>query len=306
LVDSTRALIEGNCVVIPTETVYGLAANALNSTAVSKIFKIKKRPKINPLIVHFNSLVQLNEYVDLSDEAMILAQNFWPGPMTLIVQRRHKCKFPDIVTAGLSTIAVRIPSHPVAQKIIAAADIPLAAPSANLSGEPSPTNALDVAASLGDSAPLIIADGSAQIGLESTVIDVSHDHAVILRPGAITIEDVSNILDYTVQYDDGKSCLEKPKSPGQLLKHYAPNTQMRLRAIDVKNGESLFMNTHDIDQNHILNLSETGDLEEAAHNLFNYIRRLDKMGTNCIAVMDVPYNGIGVAINERISRAASS
>lgn len=306
-------LLAGRCVVVPTETVYGLAANALNFEAVENIFKLKKRPKINPLISHFNSIDHVLRYVDLSDDALLLGRAFWPGPMTMIVKRRDGCTFPDNVTAGLSTIAVRVPSHPTAQKIIEVADVPLAAPSANRSGEPSPTNALDVATSLGQDAPLIIADGSAHIGLESTVIDLSGDQAVILRPGAITADDVSNVLGYDVAYDDGTSHADKPKSPGQLLKHYAPNTPMRLRAIDVKSGEGLlafgstkFMNTNDIDENHILNLSEKGDLDEAAHNLFSYIRRLDKMNVSTIAVMDVPKIGIGLAINERLERAAKS
>ena len=310
IAEAAMLLRAGECVAIPTETVYGLAADATNADAVSKIFDIKNRPKINPLISHFNNLNEVLKFVDLSDEATTLAHHFWPGPMTLIVNRRDDCQFPDVVTAGLKTVAVRVPSHPTAQKIIAAAGVPLAAPSANLSGEVSPTSAMHVSASLGDRVKLIVADGASKVGLESTVIDMSGDKAVVLRAGAITKEQISDVLGYDVQYDDGQG-VEKPKSPGQLLKHYAPNASVRLRAVDVKDGEALlafgstkFMNVCDVPDNRFLNLSESGDLEEAASHLFSYLRKLDTSGVHTIAVMDIPNVGIGVAINDRLSRAA--
>ena len=307
--EAAALLQAGECVVIPTETVYGLASNALDGEAVAKIFAIKNRPSFNPLIVHFASLDHVQDYVDLNDDAQKLAAAFWPGPMTLIVQRREGCSIHDLTTAGLPTVAVRIPAHPTAQKIIEGADVPLAAPSANASGEVSPTSAMHVAESLGAKAPLIIADGASTVGLESTVIDVSGDKAVILRPGAITAEDCTGVLGYDVAIDLGDH--DKPKSPGQLLKHYAPKTTVRLRAYDVAEGEALlafgstkFMPIQKLPDGHVLNLSETGDLYEAASHLFSYLRKLDSVGARAIAVMDIPNEGIGIAINDRLKRAA--
>ena len=307
--EAANLLKSGECVAIPTETVYGLAANAFDGIAVAKIFEIKGRPTFNPLITHFDSLPMLNEYVHLNDDAAKLAGAFWPGPMTLIVKRELNCPISEIVTAGLDTVAIRIPSHKTAQKIIAAAGVPLAAPSANASGEVSPTSATHVADSIGDKIDLIIADGSSTVGLESTVIDVSGDKAVILRPGAITAEDCAGVLGYTPETDLGDT--DKPKSPGQLLKHYAPSTPVRLKAYDIKQGEALlafgstkFMNVADLPDNHVINLSENGDLYEAASALFSSLRKLDKLQAETIAVMDIPSQGIGIAINDRLKRAA--
>ena len=307
--EAAKLLKKGECVAIPTETVYGLAANALDGIAVAKIFEIKGRPTFNPLITHFDSLSMLNEYVHLNDDAARLAGAFWPGPMTLIVKRELGCSISEIVTAGLDTVAVRIPSHKTAQKIITTAGVPLAAPSANASGEVSPTSATHVADSIGDKIELIVADGSSQIGLESTVIDVSGEKAIILRPGAITAEDCADVLGYIPEIDLGDT--DKPKSPGQLLKHYAPSTPVRLKAYDVKGDEALlafgstkFMNVKNIPDTHMINLSETGDLYEAASALFSSLRRLDKLDAKAIAVMDIPNQGVGIAINDRLKRAA--
>ena len=303
-------LQSGKCVVIPTETVYGLAADATNGQAVAKIFDIKGRPTFNPLISHFYNLDHVCEYVDLNDDALALAQSFWPGPMTLITNRKDNCVIHDVTTAGLGTVAVRVPSHPTAQKIIRGTDKPLAAPSANASGEVSPTSAMHVADSLGDKAPLIIADGFCEVGLESTVIDVSGDRAIILRPGAITADQCADVLGYDVEIDLGDKSADV-KSPGQLLKHYAPSASVRLKAFDVAQGEALlafgstkFMPVSNMPDTHILNLSETGDLCEAASNLFSYLRRLDQVDATSIAVMDVPNIGVGIAINDRLQRAS--
>lgn len=309
LSEAAALLKGGECVVIPTETVYGLAADATNGGAVSKIFELKGRPAFNPLISHFYSVDHLQQFVDLNDDAKILASAFWSGPMTLILNRRSDCMISDVTCAGLNTVAVRIPSHPTARKIIQGAGVPLAAPSANKSGEPSPTNAKHAADSLGDNAPLIIADGACEIGLESTVIDLSGDRAVILRHGAVTADQVSDALGYDVSYSDGHDA-SAPKSPGQLLKHYAPSTPVRLKAYDVYAGEVLlafgstkFMPMDKIANDRVINLSETGDLYEAASNLFASLRNLDKKGASCIAVMDIPNQGIGIAINDRLNRA---
>jgi L-threonylcarbamoyladenylate synthase len=308
--EAVNLLKHNQCVAIPTETVYGLAANALKDEAIKQIYAIKKRPSFNPLISHFSSLAMAQSYVELEGDALTLAQNFWPGPLTLIVTRNSDCKVSDLVTASLNTIAVRVPSHPTARRIIEGCGFPLAAPSANSSGEVSPTAAAHVAESLGDDAPLIIADGVSQIGLESTVIDCTGERAVILRPGSITQEDCAATLGYDVQIHNGHAD-NKPKSPGQLLKHYAPQTPVRLKAYDVKDGEALlafgstkFMNVKDIASNRIINLSETGDLYEAAANLYSALRTLDKSGASTIAVMDIPAQNIGIAINDRLKRAA--
>jgi L-threonylcarbamoyladenylate synthase len=302
-------LKSGECVVIPTETVYGLAADACNGEAVAKIYDIKKRPNFNPLISHFHSLQHILMYVDLNENAQKLAAAFWPGPMTLIVNRRSQCAISDLACAGLDTVAIRIPNHPTAQKIIKAAGIPLAAPSANKSGEISPTSAAHVAESLGADAPLIIADGSSAIGLESTVIDVTGDKAIILRPGAISAEDCENVLGYRPEIDLGAH--DTPKSPGQTLKHYAPKTPIRLKAYDAQEGEVLitfgstkFMDMSKLGQNMVIHLSETGDLYQAASNLFAALRKADNLNASCIAVMDIPNTGIGMAINDRLNRAA--
>ena len=307
--EAVTLLSGGDCVAIPTETVYGLAADATNGEAVAKIFEIKGRPSFNPLISHFDSLLMVQDYVDLPETAQSLASAFWPGPMTLILPRRENCRISDVTTAGLETIAVRIPAHPTARKIITAAGVPLAAPSANASGEVSPTSASHVADSLGDKVKLIIADGSCPVGLESTVIDCTGEKAVILRPGAITAEDCREVLGYDVVTDLGET--STPKSPGQLLKHYAPATPVRLKAYDVHANEALlafgstkFMPVSRLADTHIINLSENGDLYEAASNLFSSLRKLDKLGASAIAVMDIPQTGIGIAINDRLKRAA--
>jgi len=307
--DAAGRIRGGECVAIPTETVYGLAADATNGAAVAQIFTLKGRPNFNPLISHFYALPHVLDYVDLNETARRLAAAFWPGPMTLIVKRRADCRISDLTCAGLDTIAFRIPSHPTAQKIIKAAGVPLAAPSANKSGEVSPTSAAHVAESLGENAPLIIADGSAQIGLESTVIDCTGDRAIIARVGAITAVQCADVLGYTPATHDHENDKNKPISPGQLLKHYAPKTRVRLKTYDVAEGEALlafgstkFMPIHKAAQ--VMNLSEDGDLHQAAANLFSHLRQLDKAGASCIAVMDIPDQGIGIAINDRLKRAA--
>lgn len=306
---AAEILKSGGCVAIPTETVYGLAGDATNADAVAKIFDIKGRPSFNPLISHFADVKHVMEYVDLTTHAKALASAFWPGPLTMIAKRRRTCVISDKTCAGLDTIAVRVPAHPTAQKIIRAAGVPLAAPSANKSGEISPTSAIHVAHSLGDKAPLIIADGVSSVGLESTVVDMSGDKPVILRPGAITADQISDVLGCQIGVDLGSH--DTPKSPGQLLKHYAPNKPIRLKAFDLKDNEALlafgstkFMPVSKTHQNHLLNLSEIGDLYEAAGNLFDYMRRLDQTDATSIAVMDIPKIGIGLAINDRLQRAA--
>ena len=301
---------------MPTETVYGLAADARNGQAVAKIFEAKGRPSFNPLIVHVNSLEDAAEIAELSEQERIAARAFWPGPLTMILKRRTDSGLSDLVTAGLETVAVRVPAHKTARALIESCGFPIAAPSANKSGSLSPTSPAHVAKSLGDKVDLILADGSCKVGLESTVLDCTGDKPLVLRPGGISAEEISRILDEEVTYDLGDK--DKPKSPGQLLKHYAPDTLVRLNAIDLEEGEALlafgsikFMGVKgkgaasDLPDTMIRNLSEQGDLYDAASNLFAMLRDLDRPEHKRIAVMSIPDKGIGVAINDRLRRAAN-
>lgn len=308
-------LREGRLVGMPTETVYGLAANALDGRAVARVFEAKGRPSFNPLITHFADEKDVEDYAVMDERGRALAQAFWPGPLTMILPRRENSALSDLVTAGLPTVAVRVPALQAARDLIRAAGVPLAAPSANISGSLSPTSAAHVALGLGNKIDMILAAGSSEVGLESTVVDLSTETAAILRPGGITAEDISAVLGYKVSYlQDGDAI----KSPGQLLKHYAPDTPVRLNAIDLMPGEALlafgsirFMGIRgggaaaDLPDTMLRNLSEGQDLHEAAANLFAMLRELDRPEHQAIAVMNLPDIGLGVAINDRLQRAAS-
>lgn len=302
---------------MPTETVYGLAADATNDLAVASIFEAKGRPSFNPVIVHVNDLNAAADIVDLNDKAEHLASIFWPGPLTMILPRRAGTAVSLLTSAGLPTQAIRIPAHPVARKLIDALGRPIAAPSANASGSLSPTTPQHVAQSLGDKAGVILAGGKAGVGLESTVIDMTGDVPVVLRPGGITIEDLRmnmGQVDVSIEAVD-----DKPKSPGQLLRHYAPKTKLRLKAVDVAPDEALlafgsmrFMGIRgggfakDLPPDQLLNLSEKGDLTEAAANLFSMLHQLDQTNVSGIAVMNIPDTGLGMAINDRLKKAAGA
>lgn len=313
---AARIIRDGGLVGMPTETVYGLAADATDGNAIARIFEAKGRPSFNPLICHFTSIADIQSHAHMDDRARALAQAFWPGPLTMILNRRSTSSIHDLVTAGLPTLAVRIPNHATARDLITAAGCPLAAPSANISGTLSPTSPAHVAASLGDKVDMILAAGTASVGLESTVIDLSTDTAAILRPGAITAEDIAAILGTEIPYATTSSDI---KAPGMLLKHYAPDTPVRLNAIDVNPTEALlafgsttFMgvkgggHAKDLPDTQIRNLSENGDLFEAAANLFAMLRDLDRPEHSAIAVMNIPNTSLGIAINDRLQRAASS
>jgi L-threonylcarbamoyladenylate synthase len=317
LADAARLLQDGKLVAFPTETVYGLGANALDGKAVAAIFEAKGRPQFNPLITHGASLEMLLPYAKFDERALALADKFWPGPLTFILPKSSECAVSDLVTAGLETIALRVPAHEIALALIKEAGVPIAAPSANKSGELSPTAPHHVLDSLGDKVGLVLAGGATKYGLESTVVDLSGDDVVIVRPGAVTAEDISDLLGVVVTYDlDTK---DKPKSPGQLLRHYAPRIPVRLNAVDVEPGEALlafgsvkFMGVRGggsaktMQRDSYYNLSEPGDLLEAAANLFAGLRALDQAGHSRIAVMNIPDTGIGIAINDRLKRAAQS
>ena len=309
----------GGLVAMPTETVYGLAANAFDGQAVARIFEAKGRPSFNPLIVHVADTREAEELVDMDDRALAVAEAFWPGPLTLILPRRDDCEVSELVSAGLPTLAVRVPRHKVTQDLIKASGLALAAPSANRSGSLSPTAPIHVADSLGDSltdgVDLILAAGPSEVGLESTVLDLSGEEAIILRPGAITPEDISAVLDEEVAIETGESDApqSKVKSPGMVLKHYAPETPVRLNAIDMQDGEALlafgstkFMVGADFPQERLRNLSEGQDLHEAAANLFAMLKDLDQPEHKAIAVMQIPNEGLGFAINDRLKRASQA
>ena len=317
IAEAAALLQAGQLVAFPTETVYGLGANALDGKAVAAIFAAKGRPQFNPLISHGISVEMLKPYAVFDDRALALADKFWPGPLTFILPKTPDCAISDLVTAGLSTIAVRVPAHPVALDLIKAAGVPLAAPSATVSGNLSPTAPHHVIDSLGDAVSMVLAGGPTKYGLESTVVDLTGDDVVIVRPGAITAEDIGDVLGVTVTYD--LESKDKPKSPGQLLRHYAPGIPVRLNAVDVEPGEALlacgsvkFMGVRgggfakNMPQDSYYNLSEPGDLLEAAANLFSGLRRLDVPGHSRIAVMAIPDTGIGIAINDRLKRAAAA
>lgn len=314
---AAERLKNGGLVALPTETVYGLGADATNSRAVASIFEAKGRPTFNPVIVHFNDKKEAEKAVIFNAKAEELASVFWPGPLTLILPRGKDTDISLLCSAGLPTLAVRCPSHPVARQLIKELGKPIAAPSANASGNLSPTTPQHVLQSLGDKAGLILAGGKSGVGLESTVVDMTGDIPVLLRPGAVTLEDLQRSVGKVLV--ELEAVNDKPKSPGQLLKHYAPKTPMRLKAVDVKPGEALlafgslrFMGVQgggaakDLPDNMRLNLSESGDLNEAAANLFAMLHALDAGGFKGIAVMDIPETGLGLAINDRLKRAAGA
>lgn len=317
IVKAAARLKAGGLVAFPTETVYGLGADATNDRAVAAIFAAKGRPAFNPVIIHVNDRAAAEEFVAFDSRAALLATLFWPGPLTMILPRREDSRLSLLTSAGLPSQGIRIPSHPVARQLIAALGRPIAAPSANASGTLSPTTPQHVATSLGDNAGLILAGGKAAVGLESTVIDLTEGVPVLLRPGAVTLEDLQMHLgEVRVQIE---AVDENPRSPGQLLRHYAPKTPLRLRAVDVAPGEGLlafgplrFMGVRgggaakNLPAGTVLNLSESGDLTEAAANLFSMLHQLDVQNLGGIAVMDIPETGLGLAINDRLRRAAGA
>jgi len=315
--EAATLLKTGELVVLPTETVYGLGANALDGEAVARIFAAKGRPSFNPVIVHVPDAENAQKYVTMDTRAKAVAAAFWPGPLTIILPRRDDCRVSELCSAGLPTLAIRVPAHPVALALLKESGLPIAAPSANVSGQVSATTPQHVAEGLGDKVAMILAAGPCEVGLESTVLDLSGDKPVVLRPGAITAEQIADVLDMDVGYDFGDHG-NKVKSPGQLLKHYAPSVPVRLNAIDVMPGEALlafgsikFMgikgggSAKDLPATALRNLSDTGDLNQAAANLFRMLRELDRPEHKNIAVMNIPDQGLGIAINDRLKRAAA-
>jgi len=292
---AARILREGGLVAFPTETVYGLGADATNGQAVAAIFAAKGRPRFNPLIVHVQDVREAERHAAFNDAARRLAARFWPGALTLVLPRTGDA-LSDLVSAGLSTVALRVPAHPVAQFLLQETSRPVAAPSANLSGKVSATLAAHVLEGLQDKVDFIVDGGPAMLGLESTVIGFEEGRPILLRPGAIAREDIEAVA----------GPLQKAgtaiQSPGQMESHYAPSALLRLNVSQTEPDEALlgFGPSH----NAVLNLSPAGDLKEAAANLFAMLRKLDKSARR-IAVMPIPEKGLGEAINDRLRRAAA-
>ncbi len=312
--EAAKILRAGGLVAFPTETVYGLGANALDDRAVARIFAAKERPSFNPLIVHVHDADEAAGLAVMDDRARAVAAAFWPGPLALVLPRREDCPLSALCSAGLPTLALRVPAHKAARQLLQAAGVPVAAPSANRSGHLSPTTPFHVQESLGAAVDMILAGGPCAVGLESTVLDLSGPVPLILRPGALTPEDIEPFLQQRVVYDSGDQ--QKPRSPGQLLRHYAPGIPLRLNAVDLEPGEALlafgsdrFMGVRgggaarDLPEDSHRNLSESGDLVEAAANLFRMLHELDRPAHRAIAVMNIPDKGMGRAINDRLRKA---
>lgn len=302
---AARLLLGGEIVAFPTETVYGLGADATNDRAVARIFEAKGRPRFNPLIVHFAELAGARAEVHFDHRADALAAASWPGPLTFVLLRRQGCRISLLASAGLDTLAVRAPVHAVAHALLVACGRPVAAPSANISGKVSPTSAAHVAESLGDKIALILDGGRCPLGIESTVLDLSTPAAKLLRHGAVTEEEIAAVIGPVVDATD--TAAPRPGSPGMLASHYAPECPLRLDARDVGASEALLaFGPHAImGAVAVENLSPSGDLVEAAANLFAMLRSLDRPEFSGIAVMPIPDRGLGRAINDRLRRAAT-
>jgi L-threonylcarbamoyladenylate synthase len=300
---AAERLREGGLVAFPTETVYGLGADAQNGQAVARIFEAKGRPHFNPLIVHVLDLAHVSRFGVVNERAERLARAFWPGPLTMVLPRNQNCALSELVSAGHSTVAFRSPGHPVARHLLENSQIPIAAPSANPSGYLSPTRADHVAHAFEGINGLLIDGGACQIGLESTVIDLSSDGlATLLRSGDITLEDISKHLDDVALPPADAPLL----SPGMLASHYAPHKPLRMNAGTARDADAVLAFGNDVPPGgaHHQNLSKSGDLIEAAANLFEMLHIADRQDVTGIAVAAIPVDGLGAAINDRLRRAA--
>lgn len=304
-----EAIREGRLVAFPTETVYGLGADATDDQAVASIFEAKGRPRFNPLIVHVANLDEAEKHCVFNREAEVLARRFWPGGLTLVLPRREDTTLSLLVSAGLDTVAVRVPAHETARALIAEAKRPLAAPSANPSGKVSPTQARHVMEGLGDAPQLafVLDGGACPLGLESTVIGFPQGIPTLLRPGAVARDEIEAVLGRPLADADAASGEEGRASPGQIESHYAPGSPIRLDATAVAEDEVLLaFGAHAPKAKISMNLSASGNLTEAAANLFAMLRALDgEAGGRRIAVMPIPMTGLGEAINDRLKRAAA-
>jgi len=300
---AARVLADGGLVAFPTETVYGLGADATNGAAVARLYAAKGRPRFNPLIAHVAEARGALALARFSDDARLLAGVFWPGPLTLVLPKAESCPVSDLATAGLDSIAVRVPDHTIARDLLKAFGKPVVAPSANQSGHVSPTLAEHVRADLAGRIDLIVDGGPASVGVESTIVSCL-GAPTLLRPGGVPRDVIERVLGHPLVIADAPSD-DAPLAPGMLASHYAPKSTLRLNAIDARPGEALL--AFGTDAPHApttLNLSPSGDLIEAAANLFHHLRTLDAAGA-AIAVMPIPDEGLGEAINDRLARAAA-
>jgi L-threonylcarbamoyladenylate synthase len=304
-----HALAEGGLVAFPTETVYGLGADATNANAIARLYQAKGRPAFNPLISHVGDLAAARRIGRFDATALALADAFWPGPLTLVLPKTDDCAVAELATAGLETIAIRIPSHPIARAILRAFGRPVVAPSANLSGHVSPTTSAHVQSDLDGRIDLIVDGGPVAVGVESTIVGCFGE-PMLLRPGGLPREAIERVLGRPLMQPppDAESDSAQPLAPGMLASHYAPRTRVRLNADSVEPGEALLAfgtpARGAASAAAVMNLSPRCDLNEAAANLFGYLRALDAETARTIAVMPVPNEGLGEAINDRLRRAA--
>jgi L-threonylcarbamoyladenylate synthase len=295
---AAAALKAGGLVILPTETVYGLAADASNARAVAAVYEAKGRPAFNPLIAHVADLATAQRIARFDERALRLAKRFWPGPLTLVLQVEDPAAVCDLARAGLDTVAVRAPAHPLAHALLERFGGPLVAPSANRSGRPSPTTFLDAIEETGGAAEFALDGGPCRIGLESTVVALL-DEPRLLRPGAIVRGEIELLIGPLSDAD-----ADARRSPGRLSRHYAPTLPLRLEALTPLRREAYLAFGDAPSRDHVWNLSPRGDLAEAAANLFAYLRAADRSGASGIAVAPIPDEGLGEAINDRLRRAA--
>lgn len=302
IAQAAKLLRAGALVSFATETVYGLGADATNDVAVASIFEAKGRPSFNPLIVHVPDLEAAQKLVEFNPLALKIATKFWPGPLTMVLPRRDKSPISRLASAGLDTLAIRIPGNNSARELLQACQCPVAAPSANPSGQISPTTAAHVARGLGGKVSLILDDGPCDIGVESTVIAVTSTSITLLRPGGITADDLHRFTNIAISpaKEDGKIT-----SPGMLLSHYAPSCSVRLNASDANSNEAFIGFGPGSETFETATLSRAGDLKEATANLFALLHELDQKNYVSIAIAPIPMEGLGIAINDRLKRAAA-
>jgi L-threonylcarbamoyladenylate synthase len=302
---AAQLLRQGKLVAFPTETVYGLGADATNDAAVAAIYAAKGRPKFNPLIAHVGSLAQAQALGIFNADAERLARKFWPGPLTLVMPRRADCPVSMLASAGLDSIALRVPSHDIAQKLIARSGKPIVAPSANPSGSISPTLASHVRERLQERVAMVLDGGPCPVGIESTIVKCMGGEPVLLRPGGISTSEIEAVLGKPLLLETMKA--GQPDAPGQLEQHYAPRAKVILDVVWPRFDVGLLAFGPQVPQHPgpVRNLSASGDVEEAAANLFRMMHELDATGVETIAVMPIPQEGLGQAINDRLARAAA-
>jgi L-threonylcarbamoyladenylate synthase len=303
LEQAAALLRAGELVAFPTETVYGLGGDATNDESVAAIFAAKGRPRFNPLIVHLSRADEAEKIAQIDSRAALLMQRFWPGPLSLVLRRAPQCKVSLLASAGLDTLALRVPSHPLAIELLRSVGRPIAAPSANRSGRISPTTADHVLSELGGRIAAVLDGGPCRVGIESTVIDLTGKTPLVLRQGGVAAEEVEALLGPLAAPAGG----EAPRAPGMLASHYAPNLPLRLDATSVEAGEALLAFGPDSPSGakETLYLSKSRDVREAAANLFTMLRAVDRADFTAIAVMPIPEQGLGCAINDRLRRAAT-